>query len=87
MKAWKWFVYILECQDSLYYTGITWNIETRIEQHISGLGSKFTKKHGIKRLCYVEEIPNLLEAREREKQLKDFSRKKKEALFNVNITL
>lgn len=78
MKQWKWYVYILECLDGLYYTGITWNIEERMEQHRSGKGSTFTAKHG---LCYVEEFANIIEARNREHQLKDFSRKKKEALW------
>jgi len=81
MKQWKWFVYIIECQDGFYYTGVTWNIEERMEQHKSGKGSKFTAKHGFKKLCYVEEFINIMEARNREHQLKDFSRKKKEALW------
>jgi predicted GIY-YIG superfamily endonuclease len=81
MSQWKWFVYIVECLDGLYYTGMTWNIEERMEQHKSGKGSRFTGKHGFKRLCYVEEFKDILQAREREKQLKDFSRKKKELLF------
>ena len=83
MKQWKWFVYILECSDGLYYTGVTWDIAVRLEQHKSGKGGKFTSKHGFKRLCYLEEFTNILQAREREVQLKDFSRKKKEALFNI----
>lgn len=81
MKQWKWYVYIVECQDNLYYTGMTWNIDKRMEQHKSGKGGKFTGKHGFKQLRYIEEFNNLLQAREREKQLKDFSRKKKEALW------
>ena len=83
MSQWKWYVYIIECLDGLYYTGITWNLSQRLEQHRSGKGSKFTHKHGFKRLCYVEEFTDLQQARVREVQLKDFSRKKKEALFNV----
>ena len=81
MKQWKWFIYIIECKDGLYYTGLTWNLENRIEQHSSGKGSKFTSKHGFKKLCYFEEFTNLDEARTREKQLKDFSRIKKESLW------
>jgi tRNA/rRNA methyltransferase len=81
MSRWRWYVYILECQDGLYYTGITWNVEQRIEQHKSGKGSVFTAKHGFKQLKWVEEYTDLLQAREREHQLKDFSRKKKEALW------
>ena len=74
-------MYIIECADGLYYTGLTWDIPKRMEQHKSGKGGKFTAKHGFKRLCYFEEFTDLLQAREREKQLKDFSRKKKEALM------
>ena len=80
-KDWHWYVYILECEDGLYYTGMTWNIDVRLEQHLSGLGSKFTSKHGYKRLRYLEEFSDIEEARNREHQLKDFSRKKKEALW------
>ena len=80
-KQWKWYVYIIECLDSLYYTGVTWDVEKRMEQHASGKGSKFTARHGFKRLCYTEEFPDLVEARQREHQLKDFSREKKEALW------
>ncbi len=82
MKTWKWYVYILECKDGLYYTGITWNVEKRLEQHASGKGSKFTAKHGFKELKYTEEFTNIIQARNREAQLKDFSRVKKEALWN-----
>lgn len=81
MKSWKWYVYIIECLDGLYYTGITYNLEKRMDQHQSGKGSAFTARHGFKCLRYYEEFNNLIEAREREHQLKDFSRKKKEALW------
>lgn len=83
-KQWKWYVYILECQDGFYYTGVTWNIDIRMEQHRSGKGSRFTSKHGFKRLCYTEEFTDINQARAREYQLKDFSRKKKEALWNYS---
>lgn len=77
-------MYIIECLDGFYYTGITWNLSQRLEQHRVGKGSSFTQRHGFKRLRYVEEFNDLLEARQREVQLKDFNRKKKEAIFNVN---
>ncbi|MBI2326869.1 GIY-YIG nuclease family protein [Candidatus Curtissbacteria bacterium] len=81
-KQWKWYVYIIECLDGFYYTGITWDLEKRMEQHKIGKGSKFTSRHGFKRLCYVEEFTEIIQARDREHQLKDFSRQKKELLFN-----
>jgi predicted GIY-YIG superfamily endonuclease len=81
-RKWKWYVYIVECEDGLYYTGMTWDIEKRMEQHKSGAGSRFTGKHGFKELRYVEEFQDIEEARRREVQIKDFSRKKKEDLFS-----
>lgn len=81
MKQWHWYVYILECSDGLYYTGMTYNIDRRLEQHSLGLGSKFTTKHGFKEVKYVEEFSDIDAARNREIKLKDFSRKKKQALW------
>ena len=81
MNKWHWYVYIIECKDGFYYTGTTFDVDKRMEQHLSGKGSKFTAKHGFKELKYIEEFENIIEARQRETQLKDFSRKKKEALW------
>lgn len=78
-------MYIIECLDGFYYTGTTWNLEQRMEQHRSRKGSKFTSKHGFKKLIYFEEFSDLIEARNREKQVKDFSRKKKEELFQEKM--
>lgn len=74
-------MYILRCRDGLYYTGLTWNYEKRMQQHADGKGSRFTARHGFDKLMYIEEFTDLIQARERERQLKDFSRKKKEALW------
>ena len=38
-----WFVYIVECADGSYYTGITTSIEKRISTHNIGKGSKYTR--------------------------------------------
>ena len=55
MSRWKWFVYILELKNGYYYTGLTWKPELRYEQHLSGLGGKYTAKYGVKRLVYLED--------------------------------
>jgi predicted GIY-YIG superfamily endonuclease len=81
MNSWRWYVYIIECQDGLYYTGMTYDIDKRMQQHFSGRGSAFTGKHGFKELKYYEEFDDISQAREREHQLKDYRRKKKEALW------
>lgn len=78
---WKWYVYIIECLDSSYYTGMTWAVDIRDEQHRSGLGSQYTQKHGYKDLVYYEEYEDFEEARVREKQIKGWTRAKKEKLI------
>jgi len=80
-EQWKWFVYIIECEDRTYYTGMTWQPNRRWTQHLSGLGSKYTARHGVKQLVYLEEYENINEARRREKQIKDWSRVKKQKLI------
>lgn len=82
-KKWKWYVYILELKNGLYYTGMTWKPEARFEQHLSGLGSKYTGKYGVRKLVYLEEHEDFELARRRETQIKDFSRKKKKALIDI----
>ncbi len=82
MNRWKWYVYILECLDGSYYTGMTWKPSLRLDQHLSGLGGKYTAKHGVKKLAYLEEFENLEEARVREKQIQGWVREKKEKLIS-----
>lgn len=47
-----WFVYILECMDGSFYTGISNNVSNRMKVHASGCGSKYVKKKGFKQLLY-----------------------------------
>ncbi len=82
MSKWKWYVYIIECKDKTYYTGLTWKPDLRWIQHLSGEGSKYTSKHKAKRLVYLEEHENLEEARKREIQIKDWNQEKKKKLIN-----
>lgn len=53
-----------------------------MEQYISGLGGKYTAKHGVKKLVYVEEHTDLPTARARERQIKDWNQEKKRKLIN-----
>lgn len=82
MSTWQWFVYIAECQDGTFYTGCTWKIPNRAEQHASGFGSKYTKRHGFKKIVFVEEHTNLESARLRERQIKKWSQTKKKKLIS-----
>ena len=77
-------VYILECGNGTYYTGSTKELEVRLQQHIKGLGSNHTKKHGVRELVYLEEFTRIDHAFEREKQIQSWRREKKEALIEGN---
>lgn len=66
---------------------MTWKPEVRFEQHLSGLGSKYTALHGVKTLVYYEEHRDFETAREREKQIKGWSQKKKREILIDNFKL
>ena len=78
MNAW---LYILKCADDSYYTGSTNNLALRITQHIRGEGSEYTSRRLPIKLVYVEEFQSEHEAFLRERQVKGWSRAKKEALI------
>ena len=77
----KGYVYILECADGSFYTGATNDLEHRLEQHQNGKGAKFIKGRLPVKLVYCEEFENVKDAFRREKQIKRFSRNKKEELI------
>lgn len=81
MENWKWYVYILECEDGSYYTGMTSSPDRRWMQHIDGLGSRYTSDHKPKRVAYLEEYEDPEQARLREKQIHGWTRVKKEKLI------
>jgi putative endonuclease len=82
MQEWHWYVYIIECADGTYYTGMTWNVADRFDQHVLAKGLNYTSRHGTKRLVYHEIHDALEVARARELQIKNWSRLKKEKLIS-----
>jgi len=77
-----YYVYIVQCADLSYYTGMTNNIERRLYEHNTGFDQKcYTYKRRPVKLMYVQTFNNPIEAITAEKQIKRWSRKKKEALF------
>ena len=78
------FVYIMTNKsNSVLYIGVTNDILRRIEEHKQGINDGFTKKYNVNKLVYCEEINNPDEAIQREKQLKKWSRQKKELLIQT----
>jgi putative endonuclease len=75
-----WYLYIIECQDNSYYTGVTEDLERRLKEH-KRKGSHYTSYKPLKKLLYVEEYKNQLDAEKREAQIKRWSRDKKSTLI------
>ncbi|MEZ4222265.1 MAG: GIY-YIG nuclease family protein [Polyangiaceae bacterium] len=46
-------MYILQCADDSYYTGIAKNVQERIDAHAAGRGARYTRGRGPLRLCAV----------------------------------
>ena len=77
-----YYVYILRCNDESLYTGITSNEEKRIADHQQGLHVDcYTYSRRPVTLVYKAEFSEVMDAIRFEKQLKRWSRKKKEALI------
>ena len=79
------FTYMLRCSDQSYYVGHTDELERRVDQHVSGLGSGYTATRQPIRLVWFEEFPTREEAKVVEAQIKRWSRRKKEALIGGKI--
>ena len=78
-------VYIVKCRDESYYTGITNNINRRIDEHNDGISStSYTLKRRPVKLVFYETFNDFQIAEQWEKRIKGWSRKKKEALIEKN---
>lgn len=77
-----WFVYILECQDGSYYTGITNDVEKRMKIHQSGKGSKYVKQKGFKHLIATKACENKSDACKEEYRIKQLPRSEKLRALN-----
>ena len=76
-----WYLYILRCGDGTLYTGITTDVERRLEAHRQGRGAKYTRGRGPLELAYQEECGTHSEALKREYAIKQLSREEKEDLI------
>ena len=74
-------VYILKCVDGSYYVGHSDNLEDRLRQHQAGTLGGYTKRRRPVRLAYSQEFPTREDAFAAERQIKGWTREKKEALI------
>ena len=77
----SFWVYILKCADDSYYTGHTDNLETRVGAHESGEIPGYTHFRRPLTLAFTQEFPTREEALAAERQIKGWSRAKKEAMM------
>ena len=74
------YVYILRCRDGSLYCGWTIDIEARLAKHVDGTASKYTRARRPVMLVLSERHDSKLEAIRRERQIKQWTRARKEAL-------
>ena len=79
------YVYILQCADGSYYTGSTWNLEKRVEEHKAGALKGYTSNRLPVRLVWSCDFADEHQAFITERQLKGWSRAKKEALIRGEL--
>ena len=78
-----WKVYIVECADGSYYTGITTDVSRRILEHnYSFKSAKYTRSRRPVRLVYEETVASRSEASKREYYIKKMKRKDKSILIS-----
>ena len=74
----RWFLYVVECSDGSLYTGITVDIDRRMNEHNSGRrGAKYTRSRRPVKLVYAEIAEGRSDASKREAAFKKLSRQKK----------
>ncbi len=78
----QWYVYILECQDGSFYTGVTKDIDARMKAHATGKGSKYVYKKGFKKLLRTKQCKDKSDACKCEYAIKQLSRNRKFDWFN-----
>jgi len=75
----SWAVYLIKCADNTFYTGVTTDIERRVNEHNTDdkKGAKYTRARRPVALVWSEEHPNRTKACQREYEIKRWPRAKK----------
>ncbi len=69
------YVYIMSNSGrTTLYISVISNLKSRIADHKNGIGSEFTSKYKLTDLIYYEDFPDIYQAIDREKQLKNWHR-------------
>lgn len=82
-----WYVYLLECADESLYTGITNDLEKRMDAHRRGTGSKYVRGKGFGRLLHALVAEDKSDAARIEYRVKSLERNEKITFFMRHETL
>ena len=80
-----WHVYIIECDDGSFYTGITTDLDKRITAHNAGQGAKYTKPRRPVQLLYSEPARDRAQASKRECTIKSLRKSAKLKLITNQL--
>ncbi|MCK9360838.1 GIY-YIG nuclease family protein [Patescibacteria group bacterium] len=80
----RWHVYILRCRDKSLYTGISTDVEARLEKHNSGKGAAYTRSRKPVELVWSKTCKTESSARKQEAKIKSWSKAEKEAWIDVS---
>ncbi len=80
----RWFIYILECADHTLYTGITLDVEKRLEEHNTNniKAAKYVRVRRPAKIVYQEVTDSRSKALKREYEIKQLTRQMKLVLIN-----
>lgn len=81
MREHLYYVYVMSNVSRTLYTGVTNDLQRRVHQHKQKLVEGFTRKYNVTMLIYYEVTSDIHSAIAREKQIKSWSRNKKDALI------
>lgn len=81
----KWFVYLIRCMDGSFYTGVTNDLEKRMNNHKSGKGSKYVASRGFGELLAWKECLSKSEACKHEYFIKQLNRNDKIEWFRSGL--
>lgn len=78
-----WTVFKLECDDTSLYTGITVDLERRLDEHLKGKGAKYTKHRGPFTVVFTESQDTMGQVLKREAEIKSMKREEKLGLLGT----
>lgn len=76
-KKKAWFFYVLSCSDASLYTGVTTDVDRRVDEHNKKKGAKYTRSRTPVTLFYYREMENRSEAQKLESKFKKLTRSQK----------